>query len=58
MIKGILAFVVLSALIGFAIHSAQYLTGKQFWSLTKTFLFSILSASLAFLVIAIFVLLF
>ncbi len=58
MLKGILAFVFLSALFGLLMHSVQYLTGAKLWNLTKLFFFSIMSASLAFLVITIFVLLF
>lgn len=48
MFKILLAFILLSAIIGLVINTVRKMTGKEKWQLTKLIGFSILCASLAF----------
>jgi hypothetical protein len=58
MIKLILAFVILAALIHFGIMSWRSMSGKDRWSLTKSLGYSIIVALLAIVAMTIFVILF
>lgn len=58
MIRVILAFVILAALIHFGITSWRSLTGKERWALTKTLSYSIIVSLLAIVVMMFIVVLF
>jgi hypothetical protein len=58
MIRVILAFAILAALIHFGITGWQSMTGKERWSLTKSISYSIIVALLAIVVMMFIVVLF
>jgi hypothetical protein len=58
MIRVILAFSILAALIHFGITGWQSMTGKERWSLTKSISYSIIVALLAIVVMMFIVVLF
>ncbi len=58
MIRVILAFIILAALIHFGITNWRSLTGKERWSLTKTVSYSIIVSLLAIVVMMFIVVLF
>jgi hypothetical protein len=58
MIKVILAFVILAALIHFGIMGWQSMSGKQRWTLTKSLTYSIIVALLAIVAMMFIVVLF
>jgi hypothetical protein len=58
MIRVILAFAILAALIHFGITGWRSMTGKERWSLTKTVSYSIIVALLAIVVMMFIVVLF
>ncbi len=47
MIKILLAFVILTAVIAFAVKTVREMTGKEKWALTKTLGYAIICSSLA-----------
>lgn len=58
MIKALLAFAFIFALLYFVIPMYRNMTGKEAWSLIKTILFSSFVAALSLLLLVIFVILF
>ena len=58
MIKLVLAFVILAALIHFGIISWQKMSGSERWTLTKTAIYSIIVALLAIVAMMFMVVLF
>jgi hypothetical protein len=58
MIKVILAFVILAALLHFGIMGWQSMTGKQRWALTKSLTYSIIVALLVIVAMMFIVVLF
>jgi hypothetical protein len=58
MIRIILAFIILSALIHFGITGWRSMTGKERWTLTKTVSYSIIVSLLAIVAMTLIVILF